>query len=870
MNKKYLFALAFPLLTLCTVLANVSALDLKLGLNKSNNFKITLWAGSKLIKSPVAMDIDAKGRVWVIEGEGRGKDGIIVLEDTNNDGKADKRIVFYKDSTFRIPMGIAVFDNVIIVSHTPNLIKFTDVNRNGIFDKGIDKKEILLKGFKGKNHDHSLHAVVPSPSGRYYFSYGNKGASIKGKDGRHIISGSYYGNARDAKKKSSDDHLYIGGLTLRMNPDTTKLSVVAENLRNTHDMSVNSFGDVFHADNDDPSHARVSWVPQYANYGYADLNDGLKSWEEVSKTWSEKKIKKTRGDARFNTTHWRMNYPTTTPPDYILGVGAPTGTYFIETHHLGKDFFGTFLVCETVRKTVLAFKPKIQKDHIKMNLRGEFFGLLPNKKKAPLLITDIISSLDGSLFISDWHTTRNRRGQTIRGKGGIYRINKKNESKVNLPKIDYSSKKGLFRALKSPVNSVRFTALSKLKKDKTLTFKELVQQYKQADNIYHKARLIWLAAYLNDKGKKAVEKTLKSNSNISLRLTALRALLYFDKPNLLKYLEIASNDSSLLIKREVLTYLRDISFAQSKHLLTKLIKEYDGESKWYLNAISVASKKKEVQVYDQILKPKFSKKPHSKWSSYERNLAWVLHTKNSLKDLQKVLQNPQLPLDEFRNLSLGFTYYKNNVQRLARQKDLKSLLQFKNLGEKKLSSLEEIIEKDLNSPPAVDLNQSYLVPRSFGIETKTDSADIIAKLKPNLRNGKIKTAICLTCHKIGSSGINFGPNLTDWGKQRPITEIIYDIIKPSKKIAHGYENARIITRGKHKAEGIQTNYSYHAGTLKLKVFGGKYIKLKFRYQNPPTKIQKLKNHSWMPSASKMGLTNQDVRDIAEYLKRGLN
>ena len=61
-----------------------------------------------------------------------------------------------------------------------------------------------------------------------------------------------------------------------------------------------------------------------------------------------------------------------------------------------------------------------------------------------------------------------------------------------------------------------------------------------------------------------------------------------------------------------------------------------------------------------------------------------------------------------------------------------------------------------------------------------------------------------------------------------------------------------------------TNYSYHAGSLKIKVMGGQILKLPFRAHR--LKIQHLPNHSWMPPASKMGLTDQDVRDIAEYLK----
>ena len=61
-----------------------------------SNLSIELWARSPMIYSPVAMDFDAEGRLWLTEGidyqRGRRVDegrSIIVLEDSNWDGKAD-------------------------------------------------------------------------------------------------------------------------------------------------------------------------------------------------------------------------------------------------------------------------------------------------------------------------------------------------------------------------------------------------------------------------------------------------------------------------------------------------------------------------------------------------------------------------------------------------------------------------------------------------------------------------------------------------------------------------------------------------------------------------------------------------------------
>ena len=74
----------------------------------------------------------------------------------------------------------------------------------------------------------------------------------------------------------------------------------------------------------------------------------------------------------------------------------------------------------------------------------------------------------------------------------------------------------------------------------------------------------------------------------------------------------------------------------------------------------------------------------------------------------------------------------------------------------------------------------------------------------------------------------------------------------------------------HVAEGMYSNYAKHGpgsqygGSLSLKVFGGQTHKIFFSHKNP--KIEVLKKHSWMPPASKQSLSDQDIRDIAEYLK----
>ncbi|MEY3773047.1 MAG: hypothetical protein RL067_1061, partial [Verrucomicrobiota bacterium] len=143
--------------------------------------EVTLWARSPMLANPTNLDIDAQGRVWVTEGVNYrvynkgGKrrpegDRVVVLSDTKGAGQADTVATFVQDAGWTSPLGIAVFDNVVIVSHAPDLIKFTDVNRDGKFDPAVDKREVLLGGFGGQDHDHSLHAIVAGPDGKLYLN----------------------------------------------------------------------------------------------------------------------------------------------------------------------------------------------------------------------------------------------------------------------------------------------------------------------------------------------------------------------------------------------------------------------------------------------------------------------------------------------------------------------------------------------------------------------------------------------------------------------------------------------------------------------------------------------------------------------------
>ena len=149
------------------------------------------------------------------------------------------------------------------------------------------------------------------------------------------IFGAYRPTARSARsssrttrrdyagKPSDDGHVYVGGFTVRMNPDGTNAEIIGHNYRNSYEQSVTSLGDVFQNDNDDPPACRVSWVMEYANFGFSS-NDGQRTWQADR-----------RPGQSIPVAEWRQDDPGMTPAGDVYGGGSPTGNVFYENGALG-------------------------------------------------------------------------------------------------------------------------------------------------------------------------------------------------------------------------------------------------------------------------------------------------------------------------------------------------------------------------------------------------------------------------------------------------------------------------------------------------------------------------------------------------------
>ncbi|MFP6871964.1 MAG: hypothetical protein VCA55_00500, partial [Verrucomicrobiales bacterium] len=96
--------------------------------------EINLFAADPMIAKPIGMNWDEQGRLWVVSsrlyphikpGE-RSDDQVVVLEDTNDDGTADKSTVFAENLI--IPTGIMPGDGGVYVANSTEILFLRDTN----------------------------------------------------------------------------------------------------------------------------------------------------------------------------------------------------------------------------------------------------------------------------------------------------------------------------------------------------------------------------------------------------------------------------------------------------------------------------------------------------------------------------------------------------------------------------------------------------------------------------------------------------------------------------------------------------------------------------------------------------------------------
>ncbi|MFH6602580.1 PVC-type heme-binding CxxCH protein [Maribacter algicola] len=215
-------------------------------------FDLQLFASEPDIINPIAMNWDEKGRLWVIEtvdypntvreDNGVGDDRVKILEDTDNDGKADKVTVFAEN--LNIPTSFAFYDGGIIVSQAPRFLFLKDTDG----DDRADVREILIDGW-GTFDTHA------GPSNLQYGIDNN----VYGVVGYSGFEGNIYGQDLDFNQ-----NMY------RFNPKKEYFEVLTNTSNNTWGLGITEDNSLF-ASTANNTHSVFLGIPNAAMEGLVGI-----------------------------------------------------------------------------------------------------------------------------------------------------------------------------------------------------------------------------------------------------------------------------------------------------------------------------------------------------------------------------------------------------------------------------------------------------------------------------------------------------------------------------------------------------------------------------------------------------------------------
>lgn len=140
-------------------------------------FEISLWASEVEfpdLENPVSFTFDTQGRLYVTTMPSYPMylpghpvdDKVLILDDSDGDGKADKQTVFAKG--LHLPAGIELGDGGVYVAQQPNLMFLKDTDG----DDMADVYQLRLHGFDSADSHHAISAFEWGPGGELYFQEG--------------------------------------------------------------------------------------------------------------------------------------------------------------------------------------------------------------------------------------------------------------------------------------------------------------------------------------------------------------------------------------------------------------------------------------------------------------------------------------------------------------------------------------------------------------------------------------------------------------------------------------------------------------------------------------------------------------------------
>ena len=423
-------------------------------------FRATVVASEPLITKPIAIQWDARGRLWVAETpeypNGRrplstepwketsalepgrydrpARDRISILEDTDGDGVMDKKTVFHEG--LELITGFCMSEDGVIVVAQPNIVRLRDTDGDGKADKEIP----LYGGFTpGDTHFVANH-FIQAPDGWIYGSLGT-GATV-------------------TKPGTKTEMARLSGGVFRFKADGSAIQTVGSSGGNSFGLDVTSDMEIFLGK---------------ATTGRPLQHVVLPEWVLARSGGAPSMVNVDRGGKVKIPT-----LPDRAPLMQIDAVGsysAACASFVYEGGAWPKEYAGTIFCtepildiihCEKLRPDGASFAGEaIPAD--KEWLRSRDYWFFP---------VDVSAGPDGAMYVLDFYTpvvahsdSRGPQHGTARASvrpdrehyfGRIYRIQHESAPKLTNPDLTKADAAGLVEAFKHPSRTVRFNALREL------------------------------------------------------------------------------------------------------------------------------------------------------------------------------------------------------------------------------------------------------------------------------------------------------------------------------------------------------------------------------------------------------------------------
>uniref|UniRef100_UPI003B59A6B5 PVC-type heme-binding CxxCH protein n=1 Tax=Shewanella gaetbuli TaxID=220752 RepID=UPI003B59A6B5 len=496
-----------------------------------DGYKVDLFASEKEfpnLANPAQMTFDDQGRLWVATlesyphwrpGDGKPDDKILIYEDTNNDGRADKEIVFADG--LNLPIGFEITEYGVYVSQAPNLVLLKDLDG----DDKADTYDIILSGFDVHDTHHAIGAFEQDPLGGIIME---EGVFL------HTSVETPYGTVRG-----------VNGGFYRFEPRTQKLQrLVQTHIPNPWGVSFDKWGQGFFLATSSPE---VYWMtPVEVKTQYGQLTVGTDTIIEP-----DHRVRPTSGIEFISSRH----FPADKQGDFILNnvIGFLGGKQHslqdAETGYVSKHSVDLYT------STDPNFRP----------VDVEFAS------DGTLYFIDWHNQLIGHMQ----HNARDPLRDHAHGR--IYRVSYPKRAFVPDNNMKTATPTELFNYLTWPEDRVRFRArraIRALDESSLSTAKKaFIESLDKSDENYERYLLeaLWASNSLTEFDKDLLKTLLKAEAP-QARAAAVRVLRYNLEalPNATALLMDAAGDENGRVRLEVITAVSWLDQEVGVEILTKV------------------------------------------------------------------------------------------------------------------------------------------------------------------------------------------------------------------------------------------------------------------------------------------------------------